>query len=102
MSLIHLLLIMVPADLGALSAAWFLAKAGVTMPSANVTLLLLPIALFLSLLCAWPVCRRFGLLPLMVFSGPCPGCQTRPPGWRHNWDGASDSMVLACGLCGTV
>ena len=60
--------------------------------------LLLPIAVFAALLLAWPLSRLFRMSPLMVFSGPCPGCQARPPGW---WAAEAESrrVVLVCGTC---
>jgi hypothetical protein len=49
---------------------------------------------------AGPLARLLRLPPLMMFSGPCPGCGTRPLGW---WSprSAGTPLPLICGHCGT-
>jgi hypothetical protein len=56
-------------------------------------------AMAMALAVAWPVARRLGIPPLMVFAGPCPGCRQRPPGW---WNSSTDRdrLQLTCGACG--
>jgi hypothetical protein len=56
-------------------------------------------AMLVALAIAWPVARVLGMPPLMIFSGPCPGCGRRPAGW---WQVRSDAaqLHLVCGECG--
>src|SRR5215475_8337583 len=51
------------------------------------------------LLLAWPISQLFRMTPLMIFSGPCPGCQRRPPGWWTTEAGRK-KLLLTCGACG--
>jgi len=67
---------------------WLLCEAGVRAPFPTLMWLSMPVALFVALLLAWPVARLFGVGPLMMFAGPCPGCRTRPPGWWAKETGA--------------
>jgi hypothetical protein len=63
-------------------------------------LLSIPPAGFIAVVLAWPIARRFGMSPLMIFSGPCPNCSRRRLGW---WIVATevDRLHLRCGQCGT-
>lgn len=56
-------------------------------------------AIVAAILLALPFARLLGMTPLMVFSGPCPACRRRPPGW-WNYGTGIDRLQLACGECG--
>lgn len=81
----------------AMLVSWFLSLGGMPMRS-NETL---PCALafVIALHLAWPIARALNISPLMIFSGPCPSCQMRPPGW---WASQSNKqhVLLVCGRCG--
>jgi hypothetical protein len=99
MKLAHLLLMTFGTSGLCFCFAWLLSFAGLQLSFGARYWLTFPIAFFVALLLAWPVSRLFGLSPLMIFAGPCPGCHTRPSGWWATESGKV-RLVLTCGSCG--
>jgi hypothetical protein len=99
MRLSHLLLAIF-LDCGlALPLAWLLGQAGVSLTFERRMWISFIPAMLAGIAVAWPVARRLGVPPLMIFSGPCPACGRRPSGW-WNLGVETDQMRLACGECG--
>ena len=61
-------------------------------------LLVFPVAIFAAVLLAWPIARLFGIGPLMVLSGRCPGCGQRPHAWGV-LEKDANHLRLACSNC---
>lgn len=95
MKLSHLLLMMFLITALDLLFQGLLAIVGVRIYDGLLVVFLFPVAVWV----AWPVSRVLRMSPLMIFSGPCPRCKTRPPGW---WAQSSfgRKVVLTCGECG--
>lgn len=99
MKLSHLLVLVFVATISSGLFVWVLSLAGVQASLPTLQWLSMPVGLFVALLVAWPISRLFGLSPLMIFAGPCPGCRTRPPGWWATQSGRQ-RVTLVCGACG--
>ena len=103
MKLSHLLLVVFLGTLLALLFDLLEELAGVRLPhEQRLWINMLP-AVATAIILAWPVARVVRLSPLMIFSGPCPQCRQRPPGWwrSHNGtDSDTDRLALLCGFCG--
>jgi hypothetical protein len=78
---------------------WLLSRAGLHTSFVTLYWLSFPLAFAVMLLLAWPISRLFRLRPLMIFSGPCPGCRTRPSGWLATPSGPA-RLEMICGACG--
>lgn len=100
MKLSHVILVAVLSGALAVLIVAGLERIGVGWGTPASYLLGIPPAGFMAIVLAWPIARRFGMGPLMIFSGPCPNCKKRPSGW---WSVATeaDCLRLACGQCGT-
>jgi len=98
MTLIHFLLIVVPAITLTFVFSWIQNLIGVDLPFEMRYWFSFPLAFIASIFLAWPFARLLGYPPLMIYSGPCPSCKHRPPGWRARWI-SRDCVELACGLC---
>ena len=83
----------------AASIAWLLAVVGVSATAEKGIWLSMGPAILFAFTIGWPIARRLGMSPLMIFAGPCPACQRRPEGW---WSSGSNSelLQLRCGACG--
>jgi len=99
MKLPHLLLMIFGTTVLSFLFAWLLSHAGVQASFHTLYYLSSPVAFFVALPLAWPISRLFSMTPLMIFSGPCPGCQRRPPGWWAMETGRK-KLLLTCGACG--
>jgi hypothetical protein len=100
MKLSHVLLAVLLVAALTIVVTAFLEKMGVEPSGMFGFLITLIVVLVAAVVIAWPISRLLRLTPLMMLAGPCPGCRTRPPGW---WGARTsrDSMLLACGRCGT-
>ena len=99
MRLSHLLLTIVLEWLLAMPLAWLLGLTGVSVSfDTRVYISIIP-AMVLAIMVAWPFARLLRIPPLMIFSGPCPACGQRPPGWRVSAI-TTDLWQLRCGKCG--
>jgi hypothetical protein len=98
MNLPHLLLMIFGTNSLSLLFGWLLSQAGAQASFRTLCCLSVPVALFVTLLLAWPISRLLRLTPLMIFAGPCPGCRRRPPGW---WaiEAEKERLLLTCGAC---
>lgn len=99
MTLFHLLLVIIPLGLFSALLPWLLHA---NASDGNLLLLysgLLLLFFVVTLQFAWLICRKFGMPPLMFLSGPCPKCNTRPPGW-HCLKREEHWVKLSCGNCG--
>ena len=99
MKLSHLLLTIFLECLLVLPLAWLLGRVGVSAPLDTRIWISIPLAMIGAIAVAWPFARLLRMPPLMIFSGPCPACKRRPPGW---WNSKidTDHLQLACGECG--
>jgi hypothetical protein len=99
MRLSHLSLTIFLSCVLALPLAWILGQVGVSLTLERRGWVIIVPAMLVAIGVAEPIARRLGIPPLMIFSGPCPGCRKRPPGW---WQEGSDAdrMHLVCGQCG--
>src|SRR5262245_60174689 len=99
MTLPHLLLVWIPTTALTFLFSWLEKLAGVSLSFEARYWTSFPIAMFVSIIVAWPLARLFRVAPLMIFSGPCPACRRRPRGW---WGNARDrdKLALQCGDCG--
>jgi hypothetical protein len=95
----HLLLVLIPTTALTFLFSWLQKLAGVPLSFEVRYWTSFPIAFVVSIVVAWPLARIFRVPPLMIFSGPCPDCRRRPPGW---WaaPGTGDRLALQCGNCG--
>ena len=99
MKLSHLSLTTFLSCVLALPLAWLLGQAGVSQTyERRVWMVIIP-ATVIAVAVAGPIAKRLGIPPLMIFSGPCPGCKQRPLGWWREGSNA-DRMHLVCGECG--
>ena len=99
MKLSHLSLTTFLSCVLALPLAWLLGQSGVSQTyERRVWISIIP-ATLMAIAVAGPIAKRLGIPPLMIFSGPCPACKQRPPGWWCEGSNA-DRMHLVCGQCG--
>src|SRR5262249_57763408 len=82
MTVAHLLLLLIPTSALTFLLAWLQSVIGVRLSFEARYWASFPLAFVASIFVAWPLARVFRVPPLMIFSGPCPACQRRPPGWR--------------------
>src|SRR2546427_4522598 len=99
MTVSHLLLLLIPTSALTFLFAWLQTVLGVSFSFEARYWASFPFALVTSIFLVWPLARLLRVPPLMIFSGPCPACERRPPGWRA-YTRDRDKLVLACGLCG--
>src|SRR5262245_5674126 len=99
MKLSHLLVMTITTGVCSVLLTESLLYAGVRASARELELLTMPAALLLALVVAWPISRLFHISPLMIFSGPCPGCRTRPPGWWRV-ESHGKRLTIACATCG--
>lgn len=99
MRLSHLSLTICLSCVVAWTLAWLLGQAGASLTFERRMWISFVPAMLGAIAVAGPIARRLGIPPLMIFSGPCPACRQRPPGWWCEGSTA-DRMHLVCGECG--
>jgi hypothetical protein len=100
MTLSHFFVVIVPSVALTFLFTWLQGIVGVGLSFQVRYWTSVPVACVAAIFLAWPLGRLFGQRPLMVFSGPCPTCKGRPPGWWHKKGGGKDRLTLLCGNCG--
>jgi hypothetical protein len=85
---------------------WFLSRVGLDPGREKVLVPAVGLVLwFAGLPLYWPICKRLGIPPLLIFAPGCPHCHARPGGWwcverQMPKKGRSpERVILACGLC---
>ena len=99
MTSLHLLLVLIPVAIFSALLPWLLPANGSDGKLSLIHYVLLVPIFVVTLELAWFICRKFGIPPAMFLSGPCPKCNTRPPGW-HCLKREEQCVQLSCGNCG--
>jgi hypothetical protein len=99
MRLSHLSLTIFLSCVVAWTLALLLGQAGVSLTFERRLWISFVPAMLAAIAAAGPMARRLGIPPLMIFSGPCPACKQRPPGWWCEGS-TTDRMHLVCADCG--